>query len=107
MLPYPSVFNSLSSFQFCFFPSKLLCFHVANNCPVLTSGIQAQNQKALSGDRTLAPKYSRYRERLFQDHNVEGVFVIPVINLKPVFKKTDTHRKKKKMLSLGLLNVEN
>lgn len=56
----------------------------------------------------LAPKYSRYRERLFQDHRVEGVFVIPVINLKPVFKKTDTHRKKKKkMLSLGLLNVEN
>lgn len=44
----------------------------------------------------LAPKYSRYRERLFQDHRVEGVFVIPVINLKPVFKKTDTHRKKKK-----------
>lgn len=53
-----------------------------------------------------SPNYSRYREWLFQDHNMEGVFVIPVINLKPVFKKTDTHRKKKK-LSLGLLNVEN
>lgn len=53
-----------------------------------------------------SPNYSRYRERLFQDHNMEGVFVIPVINLKPVFKKLTLIEKKKK-LSLGLLNVEN
>lgn len=57
MLPYPSVDLILFHPFCCFFPSKLLCFHVANSCPMLTSGIQAQNQKALSGDRTLALVY--------------------------------------------------